>query len=165
MGILFVLDLIRWCLFAFHLFSVLSVLFYLQGLGLTMITVSGLIAIYYAVIIAYCVYFFIASMTSQVPWADCSNTWNTCDCKDSSTNYSLADPWNGTRLECRKFIEYKICIWRFCFILFFIFASYIKALLFSIVSVFYSNRPFKLVCFIHFYLASLHFSLFYNILQ
>ncbi|CAG2210546.1 GLYT [Mytilus edulis] len=72
----------------------------LSGLGLAMIIVSALVAIYYAVIIAYCLYFLVASMQSEVPWKYCDNNWNTCDCRDGNQNDSLIDPWNGTRPEC-----------------------------------------------------------------
>ncbi|XP_052080733.1 sodium- and chloride-dependent glycine transporter 1-like [Mytilus californianus] len=71
-----------------------------KGLGLAMIIVSALVAIYYAVIIAYCLYFLVASMQSEVPWKYCDNNWNTCDCRDGNQNESLIDPWNGTRPEC-----------------------------------------------------------------
>ncbi|XP_071148141.1 sodium- and chloride-dependent glycine transporter 1-like [Mytilus edulis] len=71
-----------------------------KGLGLAMIIVSALVAIYYAVIIAYCLYFLVASMQSEVPWKYCDNDWNTCDCRDGNQNDSLIDPWNGTRPEC-----------------------------------------------------------------
>ena len=70
-----------------------------------MIIVSALIAIYYAVIIAYCIYFFFASMAATVPWKDCSNAWNTCECDDGSQNFTLPDPWNGTRLDCCKYCD------------------------------------------------------------
>jgi len=42
--------------------------------------VSFLIAVYYNVIIAICIYFLFKSMAGQVPWATCGNPWNTDAC-------------------------------------------------------------------------------------
>ncbi|KAJ8319963.1 hypothetical protein KUTeg_001550, partial [Tegillarca granosa] len=73
-----------------------------KGLGYAMVIVSGLIALYYCVIISWCIYFFFASMTSNLPWNDCNNVWNQCTCRDGNQNDTLLDPWNGTRPECRN---------------------------------------------------------------
>ncbi|CAC5406551.1 unnamed protein product [Mytilus coruscus] len=73
------------------------------GLGVTMLAISSLVSIYYAVIIAYCTYFFFASMQPEVPWKYCDEAWSTCNCRDGTQNDSLQDPWNGTRLECLNF--------------------------------------------------------------
>ncbi|XP_063412861.1 sodium- and chloride-dependent glycine transporter 2-like [Mytilus trossulus] len=77
----------------------------LKGLGFSMIIVSSLIAIYYAVIIAYCIYFFFASMAAEVPWKYCDNSWNTCACQDGyqTFNFSLMDPRNSSRPDCANF--------------------------------------------------------------
>ncbi|XP_060063257.1 sodium- and chloride-dependent glycine transporter 1-like [Ylistrum balloti] len=72
----------------------------LKGLGMCLVIVPAIIAIYYNVVIAYCIYFFFASMTSSLPWVACDNTWNTCDCNDGSLNLSLSDPWQGSRPDC-----------------------------------------------------------------
>lgn len=74
-----------------------------KGLGYAMVIVSGLIALYYCVIISWCIYFFFASMTSNLPWNDCNNVWNQCTCRDGNQNDTLLDPWNGTRPECLNF--------------------------------------------------------------
>lgn len=75
----------------------------MKGLGFAMITVSMGIALYYVVIIAWCLYYFFASMTSYLPWQDCDNNWNTCLCQDGKRNFSLPDPWLGARNECLTF--------------------------------------------------------------
>ncbi|XP_076087940.1 sodium- and chloride-dependent glycine transporter 1-like [Mytilus galloprovincialis] len=74
-----------------------------KGLGVTMLAISSLVSIYYAVIIAYCTYFFFASMQPEVPWKYCDEAWSTCNCRDGTQNDSLQDPWNSTRLECLNF--------------------------------------------------------------
>lgn len=55
-----------------------------------MISVSWLISLYYNVIIAYAIFFFFASMTTNLPWAGCNNEWNTdlCITAEISANYS-----------------------------------------------------------------------------
>lgn len=83
--------------------------FYLlfPGLGFSMIIVSWGIALYYVVIISWCLYYFFASMTSYLPWQDCDNNWNTCLCQDGTRNFSQSDPWLGTRNECCKNVYKK----------------------------------------------------------
>ena len=45
-----------------------------------MVTTSTIIALYYNVIIAWSIYYFFASMTSDLPWTDCDNWWNSAQC-------------------------------------------------------------------------------------
>ena len=37
---------------------------------------------FYNVIIAWALYYFFASFTSELPWMSCNNTWNTPQCYD-----------------------------------------------------------------------------------
>ena len=53
---------------------------YFPGLGYAMVIVNTLVALYYNVIIAWAIYYFFASMTSQLPWTHCDNGWNTDHC-------------------------------------------------------------------------------------
>jgi solute carrier family 6 amino acid transporter-like protein 5/7/9/14 len=53
-----------------------------KGLGYAMITVSGLVCIYYNVIMAYTIFFFFASFGKDVPWKHCGNKWNTDACRE-----------------------------------------------------------------------------------
>ena len=71
-----------------------------EGLGFAMTIISALIALYYNVVIAWCLYYLFASMTSYLPWQDCDNEWNTCKCSDANMNFSSPDPWNGKRTDC-----------------------------------------------------------------
>ncbi|KAL5005876.1 hypothetical protein ScPMuIL_017034 [Solemya velum] len=64
----------------------------MKGVGFTMVLSTSVIAIYYNVIIAHCIYFLFASMTSELPWASCTNDWNSCSC--------LALDSNATRPHC-----------------------------------------------------------------
>ncbi|CAH1788345.1 unnamed protein product [Owenia fusiformis] len=56
-----------------------------KGLGYSMVMVSLLIGLYYNVIIAWCIYFFFASMRYPLPWTSCDRAnWATERCLDSS---------------------------------------------------------------------------------
>lgn len=73
----------------------------MKGLGYSMVIVSGMIAIYYNVIIAVCMFYFFASMTSKLPWSNCDDfSWASCYCRSYGMNSSEEDPWNTTRPEC-----------------------------------------------------------------
>ncbi|GFY59060.1 sodium- and chloride-dependent glycine transporter 2 [Trichonephila inaurata madagascariensis] len=49
-----------------------------KGLGYGMVMVSGIVCIYYNIIIAWTLYYIYQSY--NVPWATCDNWWNTPDC-------------------------------------------------------------------------------------
>ncbi|XP_064311329.1 sodium- and chloride-dependent glycine transporter 1 [Phalacrocorax carbo] len=51
-----------------------------KGVGYGMMVVSTYIGIYYNVVICIAFYYFFVSMTRVLPWAYCSNSWNTADC-------------------------------------------------------------------------------------
>ncbi|XP_033102185.1 sodium- and chloride-dependent glycine transporter 1-like [Anneissia japonica] len=60
-----------------------------RGVGIGMIVVSGLVGIYYNVIIAWTIYYMIQSCTTgDLPWVGCNNTWNTPDCYPAGQNIS-----------------------------------------------------------------------------
>ncbi|XP_029438324.1 sodium- and chloride-dependent glycine transporter 2 [Rhinatrema bivittatum] len=55
-----------------------------QGCGIAMLIISVLIAIYYNIIMCYTLFYLFASLVSVLPWASCTNPWNTPDCKDKT---------------------------------------------------------------------------------
>nr|AKN21429.1 slc6a-9 [Schmidtea mediterranea] len=63
-----------------------------KGIGYGMTMVSGLVCIYYNIIIAQCLFYFGVSFTSLLPWSNCNNSWNNrtlCyDGTDNSTQLS-----------------------------------------------------------------------------
>ncbi|XP_074650196.1 sodium-dependent proline transporter-like [Tubulanus polymorphus] len=61
-----------------------------KGIGWAMVVVSGLVGIYYNVIIAWTIFYFVASLTSKLPWMDCQNPWNTPACKEAGINCTNA---------------------------------------------------------------------------
>ena len=55
--------------------------FLATGLGVGMCLVSGVVCVYYNVIMAWSVYYFMKSLTTgPLPWATCDNWWNTKNC-------------------------------------------------------------------------------------
>ncbi|XP_023214582.1 sodium- and chloride-dependent glycine transporter 1-like [Centruroides sculpturatus] len=53
-----------------------------KGLGYGMVIISGIVCIYYNVIIAWTLYYIYQSLTSLLPWSTCNNWWNTPNCVD-----------------------------------------------------------------------------------
>ncbi len=47
-----------------------------------MVVCSGLVAIYYNVIITYTIFYMFKSMTSSLPWVGCHHEWNTPYCSE-----------------------------------------------------------------------------------
>uniref|UniRef100_H2ZHX0 Amino acid transporter transmembrane domain-containing protein n=1 Tax=Ciona savignyi TaxID=51511 RepID=H2ZHX0_CIOSA len=47
-----------------------------KGVGICMVVLSAFVGIYYNVIIAYTVFYFFSSLTSNLPWESCNNWWN-----------------------------------------------------------------------------------------
>ncbi|CAB3364110.1 Hypothetical predicted protein [Cloeon dipterum] len=59
-----------------------------KGVGLCAVMVAFFVSFYYNVIIAWALYFFVASTATTLPWLDCNNTWNTANCSQGE-NRSL----------------------------------------------------------------------------
>ena len=67
----------------------------MTGVGYGMVLVSGIVCIYYNLILAWALYYMAMSFTTrQLPWSDCNNDWNTEHCvQRSGVNRGLV---NGT---------------------------------------------------------------------
>ncbi|XP_069131670.1 sodium- and chloride-dependent glycine transporter 2-like [Argopecten irradians] len=61
------------------------------GIGYGMVIFTTIVSIYYNVILAWTLYYFIMSFSSVLPWSHCSNEWNTplCYTRIGQTNGSL----------------------------------------------------------------------------
>merc|ERR1719187_1490743 len=46
-----------------------------QGVGIAQCVVSCIVAIYYNVIMAYCLFYIFSSFAEEVPWSKCSSDW------------------------------------------------------------------------------------------
>ncbi|XP_033764045.1 sodium- and chloride-dependent glycine transporter 2-like [Pecten maximus] len=51
-----------------------------KGIGYGMVTLTGIVSIYYNVILAWTLYYFGMSFSSVLPWSHCNNEWNSPDC-------------------------------------------------------------------------------------
>ena len=51
-----------------------------KGAGIGMAIVSGMVCLYYNVIIAWTIYFLYMSVRAVLPWTTCGNDWNTENC-------------------------------------------------------------------------------------
>ncbi|ELT96748.1 hypothetical protein CAPTEDRAFT_185660 [Capitella teleta] len=63
-----------------------------KGLGYSMVITNTVIGLYYNVIIAWTIYYFFASMTSELPWQECGHEWNTalCTTTEQFRNYTMS---------------------------------------------------------------------------
>ncbi|XP_039613104.1 solute carrier family 6 member 4a isoform X1 [Polypterus senegalus] len=57
-----------------------------KGIGFAICIIALYVAFYYNTIMAWALYYFLSSFSSQLPWVSCSNPWNTLNC----TNYFLS---------------------------------------------------------------------------
>ena len=51
------------------------------GIGYAMFLMSGLVAVYYNMILAWAMFYLFASLDSELPWKSCDNWWNTDACR------------------------------------------------------------------------------------
>ncbi|XP_076435264.1 sodium-dependent dopamine transporter-like [Babylonia areolata] len=55
-----------------------------KGIGWAVVLIAFYTDFFYNVIIAWCLHFFFASFTADLPWTSCGNHWNTPDCYDGT---------------------------------------------------------------------------------
>ena len=67
-----------------------------SGVGFGMVIISAIVCVYYNVIIAWTVYYFVLSWSWDLPWATCGNDWNTDYCYIRSGNNSRFNGINVT---------------------------------------------------------------------
>ncbi len=58
------------------------IIFSLVGIGIAECLIAYYVAFYYNVIIAWSLYYLIASFTKKLPWTSCNNDFNTPACDD-----------------------------------------------------------------------------------
>ncbi|ESP01201.1 hypothetical protein LOTGIDRAFT_238321 [Lottia gigantea] len=75
-----------------------------KGLGMSMVCIMTIIMLYYSVVIATCFQYLFASLTSYLPWSDCLNEWNTCNCRVNKNDTGYL---NNTYINCDGYIPSK----------------------------------------------------------
>ena len=60
------------------------------GLGFANFMASCMVGLYYNMIIAWTIYYMFASFTSELPWSDCNNEFNT-ECKIEQEHMKFKD--------------------------------------------------------------------------
>jgi len=87
-----------------------------------MVIISAIVCVYYNVIIAWTVYYFVLSFNWELPWSTCNNDWNTPNCytrSGNNTHYfngvNVTDgataniTLNKTRSPSEEFFELVLC--------------------------------------------------------
>lgn len=74
-----------------------------------MVITCTIIGLYYNVIIAWSLYYFFASMTSQLPWEYCGNWWNTDYCYHFDDLKNITG-WFLRRADVRHPSSYTVCL-------------------------------------------------------
>ncbi|XP_038623710.1 sodium- and chloride-dependent betaine transporter [Tachyglossus aculeatus] len=62
-----------------------------EGIGLASVVIESYLNIYYIIILAWAFFYLFSSFAAELPWATCSNYWNTAQCA-----VSLNSSENGT---------------------------------------------------------------------
>ncbi|KAK6173295.1 hypothetical protein SNE40_016772 [Patella caerulea] len=65
-----------------------------KGVGYGMVIISGIVCIYYNIIIAWTLYYLFVSMQSILPWSNCDNDWNTEQCALSGSMNSTVSNYS-----------------------------------------------------------------------
>ncbi|XP_038054203.1 sodium- and chloride-dependent creatine transporter 1-like isoform X2 [Patiria miniata] len=81
-----------------------------QGVGYATTIVATLCNQYYIVILAWALYYFFKSMTLELPWATCGNTWNTDQCIESKEEGSKVECMNYTVVNGTNYTDYMYAL-------------------------------------------------------
>uniref|UniRef100_H2YII6 Transporter n=1 Tax=Ciona savignyi TaxID=51511 RepID=H2YII6_CIOSA len=73
----------------------------MKGIGISLNMINYYINVYYAVILAWALRYFFASMASELPWSTCGNSWNTRNCFIFGALSNASDVINATNSSLR----------------------------------------------------------------
>ena len=62
-----------------------------------MVLISAIVCVYYNVIIAWTLYYFVRSFSWVLPWSHCENEWNTEACSLRVANSTNQTSWDDPR--------------------------------------------------------------------
>jgi len=63
------------------------------GIGVAMVVISLLVAIYYNVIMAYCLFYLFNSFRAKLPWTECDSDWADLRCYERGSNMSVHEKY------------------------------------------------------------------------
>ncbi|XP_042211445.1 sodium-dependent serotonin transporter-like, partial [Homarus americanus] len=63
----------------------------LKGIGYAICIIDLYMAMYYNTILAWSVYYLVASFGNELPWTSCNNTWNTANCTLTANVHNATD--------------------------------------------------------------------------
>ncbi|XP_063874899.1 sodium-dependent serotonin transporter-like isoform X1 [Scylla paramamosain] len=63
----------------------------LKGIGYAICIIDLYMAMYYNTILAWSVYYLVASFSNQLPWTTCDNPWNTINCTLTADVFNASD--------------------------------------------------------------------------
>nr|AGY96958.1 high-affinity octopamine transporter protein 2A [Limulus polyphemus] len=78
-----------------------------KGVGYCAVMISWYVSFYYNVIIGWTVYFIYKSFSSELPWMQCGNEWNSELCWSGSLNFSDTNATNRTS-PAQEFFEREV---------------------------------------------------------
>ncbi|RWS07808.1 sodium- and chloride-dependent GABA transporter 1-like protein, partial [Dinothrombium tinctorium] len=79
----------------------------MKGIGYASMTMIGLCNIYYIVLIAWTLFYFVASFNFPLPWQSCGNPWNSEKCVVAQTpNASLLMQYDNVSSSVKEYWEY-----------------------------------------------------------
>lgn len=79
-----------------------------------MVVVSGMVCVYYNVIVAWTLYYLFMSFRAVLPWSTCGNWWNTDKCLDvegkvgMASNDSLAGNSSALMYNASNTVNYTV---------------------------------------------------------
>ena len=79
-----------------HLCDGTASCFYLStyiGVGYGALIAAAWLNVFYIVVLAWAIYYLVASMATELPWASCGHWWNTATCR---RYHELCTDWNVT---------------------------------------------------------------------
>ncbi|XP_054717212.1 sodium-dependent dopamine transporter-like [Uloborus diversus] len=71
----------------------------LKGVGYAVVLIAFYVDFYYNIIIAWSLYFFVASFNTVLPWTTCDNAWNTPFCRELDDNSTIDNVTENASIE------------------------------------------------------------------
>ncbi|KAH3884493.1 sodium-dependent serotonin transporter-like [Dreissena polymorpha] len=78
------------------------------GAGVATCMVAILVGMYYNTIIAWALYYLVASFRSEVPWASCNNSWNSPDCVSFAHGFNASLVANTSVPSALEYFNYNV---------------------------------------------------------